>query len=150
VPPRELPSVEDLEAVTRAALAAHDEFQRQARGGFIDRDRLLEVMMPANVDAALAILRDQRTRNRRYVPGSVDERKVVRIAPTPDRSVLQVLMCWRNNDAEYDTKGTDSLGDDVLIQDRLEVVGFRRQMRLVNGAWKLEVTWRETGLCAAS
>lgn len=145
--PRELPSVEDLEAVSRAALAAHDEFQRQLHAGVADRARLLAVMTPSYADDVVAFLQDLRARNRRFARGTVYERKAIRISVTSDPSVLQVLICFRNNDSEFDTKGTESVDDDALIQDRLEVVGYRRQLRRVDGRWKQEGVWPEAGLC---
>ncbi len=128
----------NLLGVAEAALAAHDELNRQQLlpPDQWDKSKLLEVMTAEYTDFTLNGFAETAAVNRRYEAGTVEDRKIIRIESSPeglDRAFA--IICWKNNSAEYDTRGTQDVGDDLLIQDRLDIVGSVVPMKRENGRW---------------
>ncbi len=95
-----LPADPEIQAMADAALAAHDEYQRQVTGGGLDERRLRAVMTAEYVDEVVEQLRSLVREHRRFERGSINERAVLRIETFPNRDDLaHVVVCWQNNDA---------------------------------------------------
>jgi hypothetical protein len=124
--------------VAEAALAAHDEYQRQflLTSNQWDFEALRKFMTASYAADQLAHLRDVLTTNRRFERRKIDQRIVLRVEGVGgERNKATAILCWRNDNAEFDTKGTLDRSDDVLVQADLGTVAFGSEMALEEGKW---------------
>jgi hypothetical protein len=139
--PASIPTVEsvegltaaDIEAAFVAALATHDELQRQLFSPTTDRAKLAQVLTPEYTQTYADFYEENRKENVRFVKGSIDRRAAVALEPR--NGYLILIVCYENNIAEYQTQGTATEVDDQLVQEDLEQVSFTVEMVKEDSKW---------------
>ncbi len=141
------PSPDDLEALFAATIRSDEVQHKQLYLPPESRDRteLLTVMTPIVADAVLSGYASNDMKHRRFEKGSIDSRAVLRMENYQAIGTAEVVLCWRNNGSEFDTKGTPDPADDTLVQNEVETVAYRVQMTKVGQTWKRSAVERETG-----
>lgn len=147
------PSNPNLIGVAEAALAAHDEFQRQLLDDGKDSwEALLTVMTPVGAASDMKYLADFRQSKRRYEVGKVNRRLILRVEADPSNPLFaDAIVCWQNDYNEFDRMGTDDTSDDVFIQDDLGVEAYVAEMNFEGERWMRDgVVYLEEKSCAGA
>jgi hypothetical protein len=126
-------TAKDIEAVFAAALAAHDELQRQLVGPKIDRAELEKYLTPAYAKTTADYFEEERKKPIRYEVGTIDRRAVIAIEPREDHIIA--IICFATNGPNINTKGTPTFDDDELIQAKLEEISYSVRMVKLQGTW---------------
>jgi hypothetical protein len=130
-------TAQDISDAMAAAVAAQQEWSRQLVGGFVEVTRLAEHMEEGYAASNAALLEEINADNRRFQAGTFNEFRLLSAEPSPKNDgVLAVLLCTKNNSAEYRTNGTPDTSDDELIQNDLVVSLKRVFMAKQAGQWK--------------
>jgi hypothetical protein len=130
-------TAKDISDAMTAALAAENEWNRQKFEGTADQIAFEKFMDPDTARRNAQLIRDTAADNRRYQRGTYNERTVISAEVSRGKKdVLAILVCEKDNGAEYRTQGTPETSDDVLISDDLTVLLLKVFVTKRSGEWK--------------
>jgi hypothetical protein len=122
--------------IAEVADASAAEYLRQITSQEFDEVKLTDFGSRPYIDEVRKAIDQDVADNRRYERGTINEFRNVSVGWASGDVSAAVFTCYRNNDAEFDTKGTPDKGDDVLIQADMLITAYQRSFTLEEGKWK--------------